>query len=153
MDQTHLFLHTSLRLPRSLSVCQDVHLYRIEFVVFSAKVVILFTIFLNYLENYNVFQMSTHIHQFSSVQLLSRVRLFVMWTQRWSWVSCSRSGRGFRAGMQEYHIHSGVMYMTSLSLSCVWQSSVLKLWVSVCALWKLSFQQTLVSPENLSLLD
>ena len=67
MDQTHLFLHTSLRLPRSLSVCQDVHLYRIEFVVFSAKVVILFTIFLNYLENYNVFQMSTHIHQFSSV--------------------------------------------------------------------------------------
>ena len=81
MDQTHLFLHTSLRLPRSLSVCQDVHLYRIEFVVFSAKVVILFTIFLNYLENYNVFQMSTHIHQFSSVQLLSRVRLFVIpWT-------------------------------------------------------------------------
>ena len=81
MVQTHLFLHTSLRLPRSLSVCQDVHLYRIEFVVFSAKVVILFTIFLNYLENYNVFQMSTHIHQFSSVQLLSRVRLFVIpWT-------------------------------------------------------------------------
>lgn len=79
--------------------------------------------------------------------------IFVVWTQRWSWVSCSRSGRGFRAGMQEYHIHSGVMYMTSLSLSCVWQSSVLKLWVSVCALWKLSFQQTLVSPENLSLLD
>ena len=58
-----------------------------------------------------------------------------------------------RLGMQEYHIHSGVTNMTSLSLSEAeakdwgtpqsWSSE------SWCVFFKnLSFQQTLVSPEK-----